>query len=348
MRRSTKVLAAAGAAGVLVAGWLGVPALGASGAGTVYGCVNSSQHTLTHVSTTKQLSCPSQQPVNWPAQIGPAPSPSPTATPTSSPSPSPSPTQTGGACTAMIGQNCGPYDDTNIPMANGYDTYVGNQAVNVQSGTTQTITANSPGDWSMQATDKPLGFTGVQTFPDVQQLTNDWCGSVTNFASCSNPTDMPLGSLNSLTVTYNETSPHGTNDIYEFAPDVWNDNYGSDVMFWADTSPTRCTDNGLDASQIIGQATLSGQQWTVYRYGGQAGDEIMFILDGGSDQDPVDNGTCAQQSSGTIDILAGFKWLVNNGFMSGLGKLSQLNTGWEVTSADNATFSMNSYSIGAS
>jgi hypothetical protein len=174
-------------------------------------------------------------------------------------------------------------------------------------------------------------------FDAVQQLTNNWSSDGT----FSGTSDTPLSALSSLSVSYAETSPSDAGSVYEFAADVWDDNYGADVMFWADTSPTRCTNNGMSSGNIIGHATLGGQAWTVYRYGG-AGSEIIFILDGGSSTDPVDSGTCAQQSSGAIDVFAGFKWLVANGYMSGLGALSQLNTGWEICSADKTTFTVSS------
>ena len=86
---------------------------------------------------------------------------------------------------------------------------------------------------------------------------------------------------------------------------------------------------------------LGGQNWTVHRYGG-AGAEIIFVLDGADGP-----GTCAQQASGTVDIKAGLEWLVSNGFESGPIVLSQINTGWEITQADNATFTVHSYSITA-
>jgi hypothetical protein len=248
---------------------------------------------------------------------------------------------TAATCTAHLQQNCGPYADPSIPMSNGYNTYVINQDVGANPGTTQTITATSPAAWSLVADDVPHGYTGVQTFDAVQQLTNDWCGSVTNWSTCPKPTDTPLASLPSLTVTYTETSPTDAGSIYEFAPDIWS-SYSSDVMFWADTSPARCTDNGLSASDILGQATLAGQHWTVYRYGG-AGSEIIFILGPGTD--PVDAGTCATQRAGTIHIKAGFNWLVKHGIVHTPVTLSQANTGWEVTSADSTTFAVSRYSI---
>lgn len=202
------------------------------------------------------------------------------------------------------------------------------QSIGPNTGTTETVTANSPSDWTDTSTDVPAGYTSVQTFDAVQQLTENWCG--TGWGNCGSPSDTPLASLSSLTVSYTESSP-GTG-AYEFAPDVWDTAAPADVMFWADTSPLRCTDNGLNSSDIYGQATLGGQAWTVYHYGS----EVIFILDGGSDTDPVDNGTCAQQGSGTIDILAGFQWLVANGIQPSLGSLTQLNTGWEVCSASGA------------
>ena len=224
-------------------------------------------------------------------------------------------------------------------MANGFNTYVSNQGVGPQRGTTETINANSPGDWEVVADAKPYGYTGVQTFPDVQQLTNDWCGSTTNWSTCANPTDTPLASLSTLKVNYAERSPRDSRSIYEFAADVWTDNYGADVMFWVDTHG-RCNE-GAFGPTVLGHAVLGGQNWTVHRYGG-AGAEIIFVLDGAGGA-----GTCAQQPAGTIDIKAGFDWLTAHGVVTGRVLVSQLNTGWEITSAANARFTVTGYSITA-
>jgi hypothetical protein len=53
----------------------------------------------------------------------------------------------------------------------------------------------------------------VQIGLNVQQQLNDWCGSVTNWGTCSPSADTPLASLSSLTVNYNETSPQDANSI---------------------------------------------------------------------------------------------------------------------------------------
>jgi hypothetical protein len=215
-------------------------------------------------------------------------------------------------------------------MSNGFDTYVSNQAINVHG--TETLDANNPGDWQVVANLSDCGGC-VQTFPDVQQLTNDWGGSTWNGSQ-----DTPLAALSTLKINYSETSPSSASvATYEFAPDIWQDNYGSDVMFWVDTLG-RCN-TGAFGSTVLGHATIDGQNWTVHRYGG-AGAEIIFVLDG-----PSGPGTCAQQSSGSVDIKAGLEWLVSNGFESGPVVLSQINTGWEITQANNATFTVHNYSI---
>ncbi|MGN6753091.1 MAG: hypothetical protein ACTHJJ_11130 [Intrasporangium sp.] len=241
------------------------------------------------------------------------------------------------SCTAALGDGCGAYDYSGIPVGNGYNTYVMNQSVGPQTGTGQTLYVNNPGDWQVVADAQPYGYTGVQTFPDVQQLFNNWCGSEWN--GCASPTNTPLDALSSLKVTYSETSPTDAKSIYEFAPDVWIDGYGADIMFWVDTHG-RCNE-GAFGPTVLGHAVLAGQNWTVHRYGA-AGAEIIFVLDGAGG-----TGTCAQQASGTIDIKAGLDWLAANGFIGKRQSISQLNTGWEITSAKRATFRLTRYSVDA-
>lgn len=239
-------------------------------------------------------------------------------------------------CTAQLGDGCGPYTDSSIPMSGGFDTYVSNQAVGSNAGTAETLTATDPGNWSVTANAVPYGYGGVQTFPDSQQLTNDWSATDNTWDGSA---DTPVDALSSLTVTYSETGPQDANSIYEFAPDLWFDNYGDDVMFWADVHG-RCN-TGAYGSTVLGTATFDGQTWTVNRYGGP-GAEIIFVLD----SDPGVPDSCSNQTSGTIDLKAGLDWLVAHGYMTA-PIMSQLNTGFEITSADNTTFSMNSYSINA-
>lgn len=223
-------------------------------------------------------------------------------------------------------------------MSNGYDTYVGPQNVGSNSGTTATVTANSPGDWSVKADATPYGYGGVQIFAADNQLTNDWCAG--SWSDCANPTDMPLDSFSALTVNYSESMPRTSDISAEYAPDIWTDQYASDIMFWADTQG-RCN-NGAYGGTVLGTANIDGQTWTVNRYGG-AGAEIIFVLD----SDPNTANSCAQQTSGSIDIKAGLDWLQSNGYITGPIDIGAINTGWEITSADHATFTTSSFSITA-
>lgn len=240
-------------------------------------------------------------------------------------------------CTEPLGNNCGPYTDSNIPMSNGYNTYVANQNVGAEPGTTESLNATDASNWSVTTNAVPAGYGGVQVFPDTQQLTNDWCG--TGWGGCQSPTNTPLASLSALKVSYSITAPTDSDSDYEFAPDVWT-NYADDVMFWADTHG-RCN-TGSYGSTVLGTATFDGQTWTVNRYGGP-GAEIIFVLD----SDPNTPDSCAQQTSGTIDVGAGLQWLNNNGYISSPVTISQLNSGYEITSTDNQTFSLSNYSITA-
>jgi hypothetical protein len=336
--RLRRILLAGSAAVILSVSALALAPGGAnSSQDTVNACITA-KHALSRVHLDAPVTCPSEQAVSWPVSV-PAPSPTPSPTQTS-PTPTPSPTQTASGCVIHLGGVCGAYDYAPNVMSNGYNLYVEDQSVGPQTDS-NTLTATDPGNWSSVENDKPYGYTGVQDYPSIQQQTNDWCGTVTNWATCNTPADTPLASLNSLTVNYAETSPQDANSIYEFGADSWNDNYGSDVMFWTDTHG-RCNE-GAYGGTILGTATFGGQTWTVNRYGGP-GAEIIFILD----SDPNTPNSCANQTSGTIDILPGYKWLVANGYMSSLGKMGLVTAGWEVTSADSTTFTVSSYSVGVS
>lgn len=252
-------------------------------------------------------------------------------------------------CTIQLGGHCpdtnGYNDQEDLPPSNGFTTYLSDQPVGPQAGTTESLTADSPQSWTTTADAKPYGWTGVQTFPDVQQLTNNWGPGGWQSGS----SDTPIAALSGLVVNYSAITPAGPNDIYELAPDVWTNYAGQlgqgsgDIMFWVYTSPTRCTENGLSSSDILGSTTLLGQDWTFYRYG-PVGGEIVGILDT-ADHDPVTNGTCARQSSGSVDIKGGLDWLAANGFINtGPVVMGQLNTGFEITSSQNGVFGFTGYS----
>jgi hypothetical protein len=115
-------------------------------------------------------------------------------------------------------------------------------------------------------------------------------------------------------------------------------------MFWADTEG-RCN-TGSYGSTVLGNAVFDGQTWTVNRYGG-AGAEIIFVLD----SNPAVPDSCAQQTSGTIDVQAGIQWLIAHGYVTDTpaspDAYTQVNTGFEITSMDSQTLAVSGYAINA-
>jgi hypothetical protein len=286
---------------------------------------NCPSSTPTHPNNChRHHNCPSSTPTSAPTSPSSAPT-SPSSVPTS---PSSSATGGGGpfSCHVAIGGNCGPYSYAGIPMSNGYNTYVSNQGIDVHGSAT--VNANNPGDWNVVANLFDCGGC-VQIYPHVQQLTNNWNGSGWGGGS----QDTPWRTLSTLKINYDETSPQ-TGASYQFSPDVWGPGPW-DIMFWVDTHG-RCNE-GAFGPVVLGHLTIDGQAWTAHQYG----NEIILVLDGAGGP-----GTCAQQSSGTINILAGLNWLYDRGFISGT-TLQQLNTGWEITQSSGQTFTMNSYSVTA-
>lgn len=243
----------------------------------------------------------------------------------------------GGGCTAKIGGSCGPYAWSGWPGSNGYNTYVGDQEVDVQSGSTGGITVTGPSLWTATAS-YPSCSGCVQTYTAVQQLTNNWGSGGWNGSS-----NTPMSALSSLTISYTEVSPTGPDDQYEFSPDIWLSPYAGvkcggcgDVMMWVDTSSQRCS--AVNGWTVLGHPALGGQNWSAYVAPGGTGQEIILVLDGSGG-----SGTCATQNTGTIPVLAAIQWLSANPGSSGFPAFSQLqltqfNIGWEITQGGGSTF----------
>jgi hypothetical protein len=244
-------------------------------------------------------------------------------------------------CTARIGGACGAYTWAGWPGSNGFNTYVMDQAVNVQPGSRGHVTARGPVHWSTVADYTPCGGC-VQTANMVQQQTNNWGSHGWNGNS-----DTPLHALTGLRVPYTESSPASpaatSPNQFEFATDIWTNYAGNacggcgDVMAWVDTSPQRC--KAVNGWAVFGQATVFGQGWTAYTPGGK-GQEIILVLNG-----PGGRRTCAQQTSGTIHELTLIRWLSAHPGPTGFPAFSRLtmsllNTGWEITAGNGSPYAV--------
>jgi hypothetical protein len=240
---------------------------------------------------------------------------------TSTPSP-----DSGNACYLPGDGSCGPYDYPRITNSNGYNTYVGNQMWGCGSPGScgpETLTAYGPDQWSVTST-QAAGNTAVLTYPDVQQLFNNWGNGGFNGGS-----DTPISGLAALVGTYAENMHETSGTIAEAAYDIWTSS--GEIMIWVDTTSAR----GSGGADPIDTGTLGGLPFTFYVYGGAGGLPIIKLD--------------TSQRSGTIDILAGLQYLQSKGYIASNGTLSQVNFGWEICSTGGVaeTFDVTSYSLTA-
>jgi hypothetical protein len=231
------------------------------------------------------------------------------------------------------------YDRT--PNSSGNTTYV-NKDCWANPDCQYKLEVNNPGDWQVTA-NEPAGNTSVRTYPDVQQLTNNWCSTSTpkGFVNCSTPTtDMPINELSALTSTYAESFPDGDGMVAQFAWDIWIPRPGAssqEVMVWVDNHGRPPIETG---ATFVDTATIAGQTWSLFRYG--FGDDFLIWSLGAPDAP-------AQQASGIVDLLALLNELQARGMVADGGKVTQINAGWEICSTGGAdkTFRMTDYSITA-
>jgi hypothetical protein len=278
---------------------------------------------------------------------------SPTAAPSSadtSPTTAPSPVSTGWACVTSepTGTCPGANDYTaGSTNSNGYNTYLANNCW-ADPSCKQTLSANSFGNWQVSSTE-PAGNGSVETAPEAQQQFNNWCSGSKTWSNLvpngcpSSETDTPISALSQLTGSYAESTPHNSQTIAQWAWDNWLSNdagYPDEVMVWVDNNG-RCN-SGSFGTQVHAPVIIGGQEWTPHRYPNS--NEFIWSLDG-----PGGVGTCAQQASGTVDLLALLKWMQANGFAAPGATLSLLDGAFEICSTGGApeTFSVSSYSITA-
>lgn len=235
---------------------------------------------------------------------------------------SPSPTPGGNACYLPGAGSCGPYSYPQITNSNGYNTYVGNQESFCGAPGScgpETLTAYSPGNWSVTST-QAAGNTGVLTYPDIQQLTNNWGNG-----GFSGGSDMPISGLSVLSSTYAETMNENSGTYAEAAYDIWTSS--GEVMIWVDTTDNR----GSGGAAKLGTGTIGGIPMTYYNY--QGGLPIIKLN--------------TNQRSGTINIMDGLHFFQQVGAVASNASISQLNFGWEICSTGGVpeTFQVTNYSL---
>ena len=226
--------------------------------------------------------------------------------------------------------SCGPYKYSRITGSSGSTTYVLNNMWGANSGTTQTLTANNPGSWSVVANSQPPGYTGVQTYPDTQQI----------YTRSDNTPD-PLSGFGSIFSSFTENMKVASGTSAEAAYDIWlgqnsSTNYADEVMIWNDqVNRGTCGGASVQANASFGGSNgVPQQNWTLCKYGGS---ELIWYL------------TNTNEQSGTVDILAMLTWLESHGYLPAGSGLNQIDYGFEICSTPSAqTFTVSQFSIKSS
>jgi len=225
--------------------------------------------------------------------------------------------------TAFYGGRCGPYT---YPLVEGTSSnpYVDQNVWSPITGETQTLQANSPGDWKIT--------NSTPTNPS---------GAVTAFANTGAPfNEQPLSSFSELIGSFSETMPHTLGTSAWATYDNWFDNGRYEVMIQHDFV-------GNGPCDYVAVATFGGsngvpaQLWGLCTYGSEL---IWKLAAPGS---TVGSNQTVNESSGSVDIKAMIQYLVDHAYMDPDPTISNLSYGWEICSTGGSaqTFTVTSYSL---
>ena len=141
--------------------------------------------------------------------------------------------------------------------------------------------------------------------------------------------DVALNTFKTITSTFAESSPHV--GIYEDAYDIWFNGFGNghtELMIWVDNEK-QVPSGSKQATQAF-----SGHTYDAYRT--SDGSYIALVA-------------TANFTSGTIDLLQVFQWIVSKGWLGANAPLSQIDFGVEIvdTAGAPATYTFTDFSITA-
>jgi hypothetical protein len=246
---------------------------------------------------------------------------SPTATPRGTPSAAASspPAAAGGSTGQAADTSCtDPQFVTSDPTGGWSDGnyYLYNNMWNAANySVQQTMYACSYNNWYVVATmNNDSGDGAVKTYPDVQ----------------ANFNEPAISSFQSISSTFGQTSPDV--GIYEDAYDIWingvADSSSTEVMIWTQNH------GQTPAGSVVATASFGGQGYQVWQDGTGAGAYIAFVAD-------------TNVSSGTVNLLAFFDWIIDKGWIPSNSTLGQICYGAELVSTDGApaTFSFTNFSV---
>jgi hypothetical protein len=201
-------------------------------------------------------------------------------------------------------------------MWNQAPYFVANDAWNSNNyPLTQTLYACSYSNWYVVATmNNNNGDGAVKTFPNSHRDFD------------SNP---QINSYHSITSTFAESG--AVPGIYEYAYDIWLNGIASsgstEVMIWNENH------GQTPSGSVQGTATFGGRTYTVWKANGY----VAFVAN-------------SNFSSGTMDLLAFFNWMMSKGWIGSSSTVDQVDYGVELVSTNSAaeTFSFTNFAVNAS
>jgi hypothetical protein len=176
----------------------------------------------------------------------------------------------------------------------------------------QTINVCNQSSWYVVSNQPNLGGA-VETYPDTEY---DIGGRSTNGPGVNSTT--PISGFGSITSTFAEQFPSAGG--WDAGYDLWLNNFGTEIMVWNQWAGAQV----YWPDQATITLTLDGIGYKFYDNGG----ELMFFRD-------------TQVSSGSVDLLAAFNWLVSHGYVAASAVPTQLEYGVEICyTSGSETFPM--------
>ena len=225
-----------------------------------------------------------------------------------------------GTCTNPSQSSSDPQFTDNTDPGDIENFWVNNDAWSGSHGP-QTINVCSASSWNAVSNQPNIGGQ-VETFPDTEY----------DVGGRDSPSTKPISGFNSITSTFSESNPTGGNDGWDAGYDLWTNQWSNETMIWNQWAGSQAfwpqQANGSGGAAL----TLAGVPYHFFANGDNCNTtnvgncELMFFRD-------------TQTTSGSVDILAAFRWEVANGYAKASDVPTQLEYGTEVCyTSGNETF----------
>jgi hypothetical protein len=203
----------------------------------------------------------------------------------------------GGNCTNPVYSTSAASGTYNTDPSSGEHWWVNNDAWNGSHGP-QTIYVCNQASW-YATSNEPNNGGAMETYPDTEY----------DVGGRNSLSTKPISQYNSITSTFSEADPAAGS--WDAAYDLWCNNWQDEVMIWNQWAGSQAYWPGIAKTAV----TLGGVGYTFYKNGS----ELMFFRD-------------TQVTSGSVNILAAYQWLVSEGYLTASDVPTQLEYGVEIAS----------------